>query len=66
MLCGGLLLRDQEEALAILRTAAGALLDLAEVAAPILAKERLDSNRIGFTDDVGGGITLTPIDRIRE
>ena len=47
-----LLCRDQEqEALTILRVAAGALLDLAELAAPRLAAERQAANPAGFNTD---------------
>ena len=63
LLCGGLLLRGQEEAaLQILRAAAGALLDLAEEAAPVLARERRESNPVGFAADASLEPTLTPID----
>ena len=47
-----LLCRDQEqEALTILRVAAGALLDLAELAAPRLAAERVAANPPGYNSD---------------
>ena len=64
LLCGSLLLRDQEEeeAVTILRTAAGALLDLAEIASSILARERAEANPPGFNPGFDSGPGLAPVD----
>ena len=63
LLCGFLLLRSQvEETVQILRTAAGALLDLAEEAAPILARERVEANPASYNPGPELDPRLPPVD----
>ena len=63
LFCGSLLLRSQEEeTVQILRTAAGALLDLAEEAAPILARERVEANPASYNPGPELDPRLPPVD----